>query len=258
MVMSENKQAVGASTQASPATDKQLVMESDVAIDGKEGDAGRGSSRAKLVSKRDIDDTTLFYNAHKDEVKPFDEEAIERLNRKNFWFLLCQTWWVAFLIHLDKATLSQASIMGIFDDVRMTKNEYNELFVVFYAGYLIALWPGAAIAQRVGHKYFITTSLLLWSLLLGMHPLIKTGKQMIALRFLLGLVRILVAVYPRMSTNVQQLTVVDRVANCALDDGASPGLFPAQKEPLGPATMVVGRLFRQRPPDHGCLQAHQG
>ena len=37
--------------------------------------------------------------------------------------------------------------MGIFKDVEMTKNEYNELFVVFYTGYLIALWPGAALSQ---------------------------------------------------------------------------------------------------------------
>lgn len=152
-------------------------------------DAGRRDSAGlRLRTKQDIDDTTLFYNEHKGSVEPLDEKGVSRLNRKNFWFLLSQTWWVAFLIHLDKSTLSQASTMGIFKDVSMTKNEYNDLFVLFYTGYLIALWPGAAIAQRVGHKYFISVSLFLWALLLGMHPLVKTGKQMMALRFLLGMV----------------------------------------------------------------------
>ncbi|KAI5360033.1 putative major facilitator superfamily, MFS transporter superfamily [Septoria linicola] len=147
----------------------------------------RDSAAFKLITERDVDDTTLFYNQHKDETKPLDTTGLKRLNAKNFWFLLSQTWWVAFLIHLDKSTLSQASTMGIFEDVDMTKNEYNDLFVLFYTGYLVALWPGAVISQRVGHKYFITASLFLWALLLGMHPLVKTGKQLMALRFLLGM-----------------------------------------------------------------------
>lgn len=154
----------------------------------QDGPLRRDSAGIKLVTKKDVDDTTLFYNQYKDDAKPLDAAGLKRLNAKNFWFLLSQTWWVAFLIHLDKSTLSQASTMGIFEDVAMTKNEYNDLFVLFYTGYLIALWPGAIISQRVGHKYFITTSLGLWALLLGLHPLVKTGKQMMALRFLLGMV----------------------------------------------------------------------
>jgi hypothetical protein len=141
-----------------------------------------------IVDERDTDDTTIFYNTNKDKVRPLTPEAEGKLVRKNFWCLLSQTWWISFLIHLDKSTLSQASTMGIFKDVQMSKNEYNELFVLFYAGYLVALWPGAWISQRVGHKHFITGSLFLWALLLGVHPAVKTGKQMMAVRFLLGMV----------------------------------------------------------------------
>ncbi|GJN69447.1 hypothetical protein PLIIFM63780_000362 [Purpureocillium lilacinum] len=186
--MSEKKPPFDDSVQVATDAEPDPKLIKAEANNGSDGSNTRpGSSRVKMVSKRDIDDTTLFYNTHKDSVKPIDDTGIKRLNQKNFWFLLSQTWWIAFLIHLDKSTLSQASTMGIFKDVQMTKNEYNDLFVVFYTGYLIALWPGAYIAQRVGHKYFITVSLLLWALLLGMHPLAKTGKQMIGLRFLLGM-----------------------------------------------------------------------
>lgn len=145
-------------------------------------------SRINLVTKRDIDGTSLFYNQHKDSVPHASPDVLAKLTRKNFWFLLCQTWWVAFLIHLDKSTLAQATTMGIFKDVKMSKNEYNNLFIVFYTGYLVALWPGAYLSQRLGHKQFITGSLVLWAFLLGMHPLAKTGKQLMGLRFLLGLV----------------------------------------------------------------------
>ncbi|KAJ6446971.1 allantoate permease [Purpureocillium lavendulum] len=186
-IMTEKRRPAGDVVQVITDGNESFAVKAEAGLADTGSDARRGSNRIKIVSKRDIDDTTLFYNTYKDSVKPIDEEDIKRLNRKNFWFLLCQTWWIAFLIHLDKSTLSQASTMGIFKDVQMSKNEYNDLFVVFYTGYLVALWPGALIAQRIGHKYFITISLLLWALLLGMHPLAKTGKQMIGLRFLLGM-----------------------------------------------------------------------
>ncbi|KAJ5081842.1 MFS general substrate transporter [Penicillium alfredii] len=149
--------------------------------------ANQSSQDPLVVDEKDTDDTTYFYNTNKDKVRPLTPEAEGKLVRKNFWCLLSQTWWISFLIHLDKSTLSSASTMGIFKDVQMSKNEYNDLFILFYAGYLIALWPGAWISQRVGHKYFITGSLFLWALLLGCHCAIKTGKQMMAVRFLLGM-----------------------------------------------------------------------
>lgn len=143
-----------------------------------------------VVDERDADDTTIFYNKNKDNVKPLTPEIRGKVVRKNFWFLLIQTWWISFLIHLDKSTLSQASTMGLFEDTNMSKdgNEYNQLFTLFYLGYLIALWPGAWVSQRVGPKHFITGSLFLWALLIGVHPAVKTGKQMMAVRFLLGMV----------------------------------------------------------------------
>ena len=97
----------------------------------------KGSSlreETHVVASSDTDDTTVFYNTHKDAVGPLTPEDRKKITRKNFWYLLSQTWWIAFLIHLDKSTLSQASTMGIFRDVKMTKNEYNNLFLVFYAG----------------------------------------------------------------------------------------------------------------------------
>ncbi|BCS23228.1 uncharacterized protein APUU_31453S [Aspergillus puulaauensis] len=147
------------------------------------------SPNRHVVDEQDTDDTTIFYNKNKDNVRPLTPEIRRKVVRKNFWFLLIQTWWISFLIHLDKSTLSQASTMGLFKDTDLSKdgNEYNQLFTLFYAGYLIALWPGAWISQRVGHKYFITGSLFLWALLIGVHPAVTTGKQMMAVRFLLGM-----------------------------------------------------------------------
>lgn len=143
------------------------------------------------INISDVDDTTVFYNLNKHKVGLITPEMEKKVVRRNFWFLLGQTWWIAFLIHLDKSTLSQASTMGIFQDVSMTKKEYNDLFVVFYTGYLIALWPGAWLSQRTGQKNFIVGSLFLWAFLLGMHTVVKTGKQLIALRFILGMVSLL-------------------------------------------------------------------
>ncbi|KAG4221966.1 hypothetical protein PC116_g29558, partial [Phytophthora cactorum] len=149
--------------------------------------AGQSARNTKHFGLADVDDTTVFYNLNKEKAGELTPEIESRIVRKNFWCLLSQTWWIAFLIHLDKSTLSQASVMGIFEDVNMTKKQYNDLFVMFYVGYLIALWPGAWFSQKIGQKHFITGSLFLWAFLLGMHPLVKTGQQLMGLRFVLGM-----------------------------------------------------------------------
>ncbi|KAM4063769.1 major facilitator superfamily protein [Hirsutella rhossiliensis] len=131
---------------------------------------GAALSVPRLVTARDLDDTSLFYNRHRSSVAPLSAAGRARLDWRNLWFLLAQT-----------------CTMGLLRDVAMGQDQFNGLFVVFYVGYLCALWPGAAVAQRVGHKPFITGSLLLWALLLGLHPLARTSGHMVALRFLLGM-----------------------------------------------------------------------
>jgi MFS family permease len=142
--------------------------------------------------------------------------------------------------------------MGIFKDVQMTKNEYNQLFMLFYAGYLIALWPGAWISQRVGHKCFITGSLFLWALLLGVHPAVKTGKQMMAVRFLLGMVRLWkMEEFGLTSSSCVKLTCCsDRIADRAINSCPPSSILSAKKEPLGAATLVGFWKPRQCSPDN--------
>ncbi|CEH12572.1 allantoate permease of the major facilitator superfamily [Ceraceosorus bombacis] len=160
--------------------DRPSIME-------KESDTKSLAESTPIVSLEDADETAIFYNANRHLVGPLTPDLRSKIVRKNFWALLSQTWWIAFLIHLDKSTLSQASTMGIFRDVHMSKKTYNDLFLVFYAGYLIALWPGAWLSQRIGHRVFIIGSLFFWALLIGLHCTVTTGPQMMALRFFLGM-----------------------------------------------------------------------
>ena len=176
-----------------PAEDtSKAVNVTEAGVAGKDRSPGHENPPERdpiVVSQEEADNTTYFYNTNKDHVRPLTPELEGQVIRRNFWFLLGQTWWISFLIHLDRSSLSSASTMGIFKDINMTKNEYNQLFILFYVGYLIALWPGAWLSQRVGHKQFVTASLFLWAVLIGVHPAVQTGKQMMAVRFLLGLVR---------------------------------------------------------------------
>lgn len=216
-----------------------------------------GQQQQHAVTKGEVDDTTVFYNLNKDKVGILAPEAEKRLVRKNFWFLLGQTWWIAFLIHLDKSTLSQASTMGIFKDVEMTKKQYNDLFVMFYTGYLIALWPGAWLSQRTGQKQFIVGSLLLWAFLLGMHPLAKTGKELMALRFILGMVCGLLYIFSLCELDLLTfLKCSDRVPDRSEYHNPSPGILPSQEEPMGPTSMVGFWKLSQCLAYHGCLQAY--
>ncbi|KAK1634594.1 hypothetical protein BDP81DRAFT_50100 [Colletotrichum phormii] len=110
-------------------------------IQGEARSPGTHAEHQHAVTKGEVDDTTVFYNLNKDTAGPLAPGSEKRLVQKNFWFLLGQTWWIAFLIHLDKSTLSQASTMGIFKDVEMTKKQYNDLFVVLYTGYSLLSGP---------------------------------------------------------------------------------------------------------------------
>lgn len=190
-IMSTEKHGLEETPSRAPSrllNDEEITDTEKKPMEKSSGTIGRIANNLKHVGLNDVDDSTVFYNLNKNKVGPLTPEAESRLVRKNFWCLLSQTWWIAFLIHLDKSTLSQASTMGIFEDVNMTKKEYNDLFVMFYVGYLIALWPGAWISQKIGQKHFIAGSLFLWAFLLGMHPLVKTGRQLMGLRFVLGMV----------------------------------------------------------------------
>lgn len=133
--------------------------------------------------------------------------------------------------------------MGIFDDIAWGNNpkeQFNHLFVIFYAGYLVALWPGAALAQRIGHKLFINISLLLWALLLGMHPLAKTGQHLMILRFFLGMVS--TEKHPVPIVHSQE--PIDRISDRTVCDRPPPGLLPSQEITLGAAAMVGFRQSR--------------
>lgn len=221
--------------------------------DDEKRSGSRQTESHHAVTTQDIDDTTVFYNLNKDNVSPLTPEIEARIVRKNFWFLLAQTWWIAFAIHLDKSTLSQASTMGIFKDVSMTKSEYNDLFVVFYTGYLIALWPGAWLSQKIGQKHLITGSLFLWALLLGMHPLAQTGKQLIALRFLLGIVS-----HHQIHHHIFADTTKPQTESQIVPSTLSyirP--FPPEEEPVGSTPLVGLRQFCERAFDNGGLQAHR-
>lgn len=213
-----------------------------------EFNTGTNTNSRVLVTEADTDNTAKFYNEHKEAARPLTPEIVHALTRRNFWYLLCQTWWISFLIHLDESTLSQASTMGIFDDVNMTKKQYNDLFVLYYTGYLVGLWPGAWIAQRIGHKHFITGSLFIWALLVGVHPAVKTGQQLMAVRFLLGLVSFVL--HPISDID----SCLDGLTNHSIHYGASPVVFPSKEQPVGSAPLVVCRQCRQRTTHYGGIQ----
>lgn len=101
------------------------------------------------------------------------------------WLLpvLCVTYMLQFL---DKLSLNYASAYNLKEDLKLTGNDYGDIAAIFNAGYMVGTIPGNWLIQRVPVAKFTGCALLVWSVLLIGHIGARNYSDMMALRFLLG------------------------------------------------------------------------
>lgn len=111
----------------------------DSEIDVKIG-AGTDSNsgkKYKIVSSRDADVTLEFLEQWDSKVPPITEEQEKRLSRKVTWIVVSLTAFINLILYSDKATSSYASILGLFEEIGMTQNQYNNSNTLFYVGFIV-------------------------------------------------------------------------------------------------------------------------
>ncbi|PWY98656.1 putative MFS nicotinic acid transporter Tna1 [Testicularia cyperi] len=91
------------------------------------------------------------------------------------------------LSFLDRINIGQARVYGLTTDLRMTPQEYDIALSLFFVGYIIIEIPSNLIIKRAKPHRFICTIMVLWSICMTLMGVVKNGKQLIALRFLLGI-----------------------------------------------------------------------
>lgn len=102
------------------------------------------------------------------------------------WLLpvLCVTYMLQFL---DKLSLNYASAYNLKEDLHLKGNQYGDIAAIFNAGYMVGTIPGNWLIQRVPVAKFTGCTLLMWSVLLVAHIGARSYSDMMALRFLLGI-----------------------------------------------------------------------
>ena len=88
--------------------------------------------------------------------------------------------------YMDRYNIGYAIVGGLAPDLGIDANYGGIAAGVFFWGYLVFQFPGGHLAERGYAKIFITVALLIWSLLTIGTAFVRTGPELMALRFLVG------------------------------------------------------------------------
>ncbi|KAJ1713527.1 pantothenate transporter [Aspergillus flavus] len=106
--------------------------------------------------------------------------------RKIDWRLLPIMMLSYMLQFLDKQSLSQAAIMGIIEDLKLTGTEYSWSGSIFYFSYLVFSYPASMLMVRLPIAKVLATTLFLWGVVLACHATTHDFTGIMVTRFFLG------------------------------------------------------------------------
>ncbi|CAG8394380.1 unnamed protein product [Penicillium salamii] len=97
---------------------------------------------------------------------------------------ICLMYWVN---HLDRSNLTNAYVSGLKEDLGMYGTELNQINSVFYVGYTVSQIPNNIILQKVSPQKYLSLCILCWSFLTLGLSFVTSWRQIMAIRFFLGL-----------------------------------------------------------------------
>lgn len=133
-----------------------------------------------------------FLDAHPEfEGEEISEEEHRQIVNKVNFHLLPLVIAVTTLLFMDKATLSYASILGLFESTDLTDQLYDDLNSIFYVGYTIGQLSNFVL-QKYDLNKFLTLIIFLWSVVIFLHATAFNFGGLVVLRFVLGLLESIV------------------------------------------------------------------
>ncbi|CUM66167.1 uncharacterized protein PRCAT00003825001 [Priceomyces carsonii] len=140
------------------------------------------------VSDREADATLSFMEENKELFHniEFTEEESTSLDRKLKYILFPLIFTINTILFIDKATLSYASILGLFTSTNINSKQYDDLNSIFYAGYTVGQLLNYVL-QKTSLKWFMTGTLFTWSVIVFAHCGADNFGGLVILRLLLGI-----------------------------------------------------------------------
>ncbi|SCU85706.1 LADA_0D09120g1_1 [Lachancea dasiensis] len=91
------------------------------------------------------------------------------------------------LSFIDRGNIGNAKIEGMPDDLKLHGNQWNIVLTVFYFSYCAFQVPYNMLMSKYRPSILLPTTMVLWGIVVTLTGLVKTYKQLIACRVLLGL-----------------------------------------------------------------------
>lgn len=140
------------------------------------------------VESKNADVTLKFMESHEqqyhdDSLSPAE---VKHLNRGRYFILVPLFMTINTILFIDKATMSYASILGLFKSTNIDSSQYDDLNSIFYTGYTVGQLLNFYL-QRVPLAKFMTVILFLWSVIIFLHCAAYNFIGLIFLRLFLGL-----------------------------------------------------------------------
>ncbi|KAL2312384.1 Cysteine transporter [Schizosaccharomyces pombe] len=166
---------------------KENAVDTTIAkpFDSDEDIADVEKAGGKKINNSLIDETFAFMQDAK-KLDPLTPKQESKLKWKLYIYLLLMLGFLDMMLFIDKATLSYSTILGLFDDVHITSNQYNNLNTLFYVGYIVGQFPGHYIMQTFPLGKFVGLVTFSWSVVVFLHCCAYNYGGLIALRFFLG------------------------------------------------------------------------
>ena len=148
-----------------------------------------------VANLNDADEALAFLENHPRRAEIAEEGAailedpvrLRRLVRKIDLTIVPLLAGVYFLQFLDKTTLSYTAVMGIRTDTHLVGQEYSDLSMLFYIGFLAAEFPTQYLAQHISRLgRYLGINIMIWGLILACHAACTTFAGLSIARVLLG------------------------------------------------------------------------
>lgn len=145
------------------------------------------SKRLEVVDAAGADPSYKFLADHA-EVPQATAAQDKALKRKLYLHILPLIFCLNLLLYIDKATLGQASILGIYEAANLDSAKYANLNTFFYVGFGVGLLPMGYLLNRLPVGRFVSAVVFSWAVVTGLHPASKSYAGLAVLRTALGFV----------------------------------------------------------------------
>ncbi|KAK6369360.1 hypothetical protein LTS17_009703 [Exophiala oligosperma] len=117
-----------------------------------------------------------------------DDAKAKKLLRKIDWAILPCMIATYFLQFLDKTTIGYTAVMGLREDTNLKGQDYSNVAMIFYIGYLAAEFPTQYLSQRISRlgKY-LGANIMCWGAVLAAHAACQNYAGLMICRTILGI-----------------------------------------------------------------------